>query len=125
MGNALSATPTVYRHFLGNKTAQPMSGLFGLNVCDVLADAFPSLPQPRLTGANRRSDVRVVIDGAPVFVDATVISEGTFWNGLGAMMHAQGLTVYCTAGPGPSAEARRIESKIGEELRQTAPMRRT
>jgi hypothetical protein len=120
MRNALSATPTVYRHFLSNTTAQPMSGLFELNVYDVLADAFPSQPQPRLTGTNRRSDVRVVIDGTPVFVEATVISEGTFWNGVAAMMHAQGLSVYSTAGPGPNAEARRIVSKIGEELRQTA-----
>ena len=40
MRNALSATPTVYRHFLSNTTAQLMSGLFELNVYDVLADAF-------------------------------------------------------------------------------------
>ncbi len=98
-----------------------MSGLFEFNVYDVLADTFPSEPQPRLAGTNRRSDVRVIIDGVPVFVEATVLSEGAFWNGITAMMQAQGLSVYSTGGPGPNAEARRIVSKIAEELRQTAP----
>jgi len=121
MRDALSATPTVYRHFISNTQAQPMSGLFELNVYDVLADAFPSEPQPRLTGTSRRSDVRVVIDGVHAFVEATVLSEGAFWNGVTAMMQAQGLSVYSTSGPGPNAEARRIVSKIAEELRQTAP----
>lgn len=72
--NALAATPTVHRHFLSNTAAQPMAGLFELNVHDVLADAFPADPQPRLTGSNRRSDVRVVIDGNPAFIEATVIT---------------------------------------------------
>jgi hypothetical protein len=121
MRDALAATPTVYRHFLSNTAAQPMAGLFELNVYDVLADAFPAEPQPRLSGSNRRSDVRVVIDAQPLFVEATVISEGAFWNGIAAMMHARGLSVYTTGGRGPDAEARRIVSKIAEELRQTAP----
>lgn len=119
--DALSASPSVYRQFISNTRSQPMSGLFELNVYDVLAAVFPSQPQPLLTGTNKRSDVRIVVDGVPVFVEATVLSEGAFWNDIAAMMHAQGLSVYNTGGPGPTTDARRIVSKIAHELEQTAP----
>jgi hypothetical protein len=49
MRNALSATPTVYQHFLSNPAAQPMAGLFELNVYDVLADAFPAASSSTVT----------------------------------------------------------------------------
>ena len=99
-----------------------MGGLFELNVYDLLDRGFPpAKPQPRLTGSSKRADVRIEIDGKPVFVEATVLDEGEFWRGIDSMMLAHGLSVYNTSGPGPSADARRIVSKIADELRQTAP----
>lgn len=115
-------TPRVYQQFASYVAAEPIGGLFELNVYDLLDRAFSSaIPQPRLTGSRKRSDVRIEIDGTPVFVEATVLGEGDYWRGIDSMMHAHGLSVYSTSGPGPNAEARRIVSKIGHELQQTAP----
>lgn len=114
-------TPTVYRHFVGYVAAEPMGGLFELNVYDLLDRVFPgAVPQPKLTGSLKRSDVRIDVEGTAVFIEATVLDEGQFWRGIESMMHAHGLNVYSTGGPGPNAEARRIISKIGDELQQTA-----
>jgi hypothetical protein len=115
-------TPTVYDQFISNAAKSPMGGLFELNVYDVLDRAFPNaIPQPKLTGSKKRGDLRIEIGGRRVYVEATVIDEGQFWRGVERMMHAHGLSVYSTGGPGPDTEAWRVVAKIAEELQQTAP----
>jgi hypothetical protein len=122
MKRALKGTPSVYRKFISAAAVQPMAGLFELNVFDLLSRAFPGAePQPKLTGSSKRSDVRIVVDGATVYVEATVLTEGDFWGGVASMMQEQGLSVYTTAGPGPDIEARRIVAKVERELSQAAP----
>ena len=70
---ALSATPKVYRHFIGYARDQPMAGLFELCVYAALDERLSEVePQPKLAGGRRkRADFRVGIDGIPVFIEAT------------------------------------------------------
>ncbi len=121
MKRALAVTPSVYREFISTTVEQPMGGLFELNVYATLDDAFPgAVPQPRLPGSAKRGDVLICVLGRDVFVEATVIGKGQFWNGVADLMQREGTSHYGTSGPGPEEEARRIAAKIAEELKQTA-----
>jgi hypothetical protein len=118
----LRATPRQYREAVTHARTEAVGGLFELNVFDVLDRAFPrATPYPRIPGTPRRSDVEIVIEGRTIYVEATAMTEGTFWDGVTKFMQEAGLSVHSTAGPGPSDEARRIIRKIAHELIQTAP----
>lgn len=123
MSKALEAKPKTYRQFLSYAADQPMAGMFELNVYRVLDDAFPPAePAPVLPGTARRGDVRVRIDGVDVFVEATVIGEGQFWDEVYRKMAADGWKrPYGGAAPGPHLEAMRIASKVADKLSQTTP----
>jgi len=121
MTTALAATPKTYREFVRCAQRQPMGGLFELNVYSVLDIAFPvALPQPKLPGTRKRSDVRVTVDGIDVYVEATVIGEAQYWTNMSTQMHARRQTVWVAPGPGPDHGARRVVSKIAGELDQAA-----
>ena len=119
---ALGRTPKVYRGFVSNAAAQPIGGLFELNIFALLADAFPPAePQPRVSGSRRRGDVRISIDHQPVFVECAVLGEGQFWTNKTELMRLQGVDVWSTSGPGPDHDRQRITRKVEEELAQLSP----
>jgi hypothetical protein len=122
MKNCLRGTPTIYREFVRHAADEPIGGLFELNIYDVLDRAFPGAqPQPRIAKSTRRADVRIMVDGTTVFVEATAMGEGAFHDGVARMMQERELSVYATWAPGPAVDARRIAVKISEKIGQTAP----
>lgn len=117
MNGAFGQRRKAYREFIRYASHQPMGGLFELNVFGALDDAFgPAEPQPRLPSSKKRSDVRVVVDGQPVFVEATVLGESRYW--AGQREAHRGQSVWVAPGLGPAEGARRVLSKIAEELAQ-------
>jgi len=120
--HALSSKPKIYRHFVGYVRDQPIGGLFELNVFALLDDAFPnSVPQCKLPGSSKRTDVQISVDGVVLYVEATSITEGRYFTQLGEQARAAGQRFWVAPGPGPAHAASRIVKKIAEELSQTAP----
>jgi hypothetical protein len=121
MKTALAKTPKRYRAFVSDASSQPMGGLFELNVYAALDDAFPGAePQPRLPDSKKFSDIRVSIEGVPVFVEATVLDESRFWKNVQISMRNAGQKVRAFGGPGPAQGAFRTVSKVARESVQTA-----
>jgi hypothetical protein len=118
MAAALSKTPNTYREFVSRVRTQPMGGLFELNVYDLLDHTFPgAVPQPKLPGTDKRSDVLCVIDGHQVYVEAAVIGEADYYRKQRESARALQQKVWTASGP--DHEARRVTSKIAGELDQT------
>ena len=122
MKRALAGRPATYSQFVTNAANSSMGALFELNIYHALNEAFPGAePQPRLTGSPPRySDVRIVVGGVTVYVEATALGDDQQTQRNHAIMFKTGQPVGGW-GAGPTGEARRIVRKVSEELRQTAP----
>jgi hypothetical protein len=121
MRGALAKTPKRYRAFVRDASVQPVGSLFELNIYAALDDAFPGAePQPHLPGSRKLSDIKIMLDGAPVFVEATVMDELRFWKDVRLSMHKVGQNVWAGSGPGPADGAFRVVSKVAKESVQTA-----
>ena len=76
-------------------------------------------PKVALTG--KEADLAVTVFGRRVFLEVTVLNQGTFWDHVDESVELSESGVWSGAGPGISKDANRVSRKIAEELRQTAP----
>jgi hypothetical protein len=118
---ALATTPSLYRHFASNTKKQPLGGLFELNIYAALADAFPDAePEPKIPGTKNSSDVRILVDGTPIYIESTVLDEAQATKKALTDMLAAGQSVWSGPSPGGAHPGCRILGKVAHELPQTA-----
>jgi hypothetical protein len=118
---ALENRPKIYRAWIESTRCQPMGGVFELNVFGLLNVAFPPVEaQPRLPNTRKRADFAVSVREWRIFIEAAVLGEPRWETETRVRMLRDGRSTWGGAVPGPDEEARRIASKVEEELMQTA-----